>query len=294
MIESYTQETLFPVAELPFYVNIDLAKDKLSWHTHDFLELVLVARGVGVHYFPGNANCGIMQGDFFMVQTGTPHYYENRRELVIYNIMLAPKPESEFLDEVQELPLLKELSSDGRRKCHLPLEIRCKAEKLLNMIIGEMWLRPVGWRVNARGLFLEVMALLGRAFTSYKSEGHEYIDSIQKAVSFMEEHFGEPLTLEEIRRQANMNLNYFCEAFQHEIGTSPWNYLLRLRLDRVKRMLIDSDRPIAEIADTCGFCDQSYMSRLFRKYEAVTPRRYRNANKGMLWQPNPPTPPEEP
>ena len=137
------------------------------------------------------------------------------------------------------------------------------------------------------------MALLGRAFTSYRSLSNGYIDSIQKAVSFMEEHFAEQITLGEIRRQVNMNLCYFCEVFQREIGTSPWNYLLRLRLDRVKGMLTDSDRPIAEIANICGFCDQSYMTRLFKKYEAVTPRQFRNAYKGLWEQPIAPAPPEE-
>ena len=294
MMESFKQKSLFPVAELPFYVNADLAKNNLKWHTHDFLELVMVARGVGIHHFPGDENFGIMQGDFFMVRPGTPHYYESRRDLLIYNIMLVPSSENEFWDEVQELPIIRMLNEDDRRKCHLPLDIRSKAEKLMNTIIGEVRLRHIGWKLNARGLFLEVLALLGRAFTSYKSQSNDYIDSMQKAVSFMEEHFAEKITLGDVRRQVNMNLCYFCEVFQREIGTSPWNYLLRLRLDRVKKMLSDSDRPIAEIADTCGFCDQSYMTRLFKKYESVTPRQFRNVYKGLWQQPIDPAPSEEP
>ena len=82
---SFSRKSLSPVADPPFPVNADPAKNNLKRHTRDFLEPVQTARSVGAHYFPGNVNCGIMRGDFFTAQTG-PHCRESRQDLLICDI----------------------------------------------------------------------------------------------------------------------------------------------------------------------------------------------------------------
>ena len=55
---------------------------------------------------------------------------------------------------------------------------------------------------------------------------------------------------------------------------TPWEYLIRLRLEKAKQLLRNSDFTVSEIAQRTGFCDASYLTRVFRRHEQMTPRRY--------------------
>jgi LacI family transcriptional regulator len=72
--------------------------------------------------------------------------------------------------------------------------------------------------------------------------------------------------------------------FSQILGISPKAEILRVRLDRVCRLLAESDLPLAEVAEKSGFEHPEYMSRLFKKKMGITPGEFRK-NPGVAGLP---------
>lgn len=94
-------------------------------------------------------------------------------------------------------------------------------------------------------------------------------------VDFIHANLAERVTLEELARVAGVSPSHFTRAFRASTGQSPHQYVLRQRLERARKALVTTDTGIAEIADTCGFADQSHLTRTMRRQLGVTPSALR-------------------
>jgi transcriptional regulator GlxA family with amidase domain len=103
-------------------------------------------------------------------------------------------------------------------------------------------------------------------------------DALMRALRFMKEHFYEKLTLADVAGQAGLSADYFGRIFHSELKLSFSEYLTRLRVEEGKRLLQTSQASLGDIAYACGFEDQSYFTRVFRKTVGVTPSRYRSGD----------------
>jgi AraC family transcriptional regulator len=72
-----------------------------------------------------------------------------------------------------------------------------------------------------------------------------------------------------------MSQFHFSYLFKQSIGTSPYQYLLQQRIERAKKLLKESDRPIIDIALECGFNSHSHLTKTFRQLTGITPKVYR-------------------
>lgn len=115
-------------------------------------------------------------------------------------------------------------------------------------------------------------AFTANMFDYIPEKNHEII---KKAIQYISLHFSEPLTLEEVARQVHLNAAYFSTMFKHSTGSSFKEYLNMVRIEESKRLLANSDYTIIDIAIAAGFEDQSYFSKVFKKYTGLTPRQYR-------------------
>jgi transcriptional regulator GlxA family with amidase domain len=98
--------------------------------------------------------------------------------------------------------------------------------------------------------------------------------ALRLALTYIEQHLGDPFTLEDLARAVGVSRFHFARLFRISTGESPMEFLLRSRIERAKQILMTSDRRMSEIAATLGFCDQSHFSRSFRRYAGVTPRQF--------------------
>lgn len=98
--------------------------------------------------------------------------------------------------------------------------------------------------------------------------------ALTRACSFIAENLGERFTLDDLARQAGVSRFHFARLFRVSTGDSPMAYLLKSRIERAKQMLLQDDRPVCEIAAVLGFCDQSHLTRTFRRLTGLTPREF--------------------
>jgi AraC-like DNA-binding protein len=83
------------------------------------------------------------------------------------------------------------------------------------------------------------------------------------------------LGLADIAAECGLSASHFGRAFRKTTGFPPHRWLLFHRIEISKSLLLDTRRTIAEIADTCGFADQSHFSRVFARFTGATPAAWR-------------------
>ena len=98
---------------------------------------------------------------------------------------------------------------------------------------------------------------------------------VQVLLDYIHTHYNDKITIEELARTASISKTEVLRSFKIIVGMSPINYLNSYRLQRAAHMLIDTNKSIQEIAEDCGFNDNSYFSKLFKKKYSITPHDYR-------------------
>ncbi|MDO4616131.1 MAG: AraC family transcriptional regulator [Lachnospiraceae bacterium] len=98
---------------------------------------------------------------------------------------------------------------------------------------------------------------------------------IDRAKQWIEQHYSEPVTVEEAAEIAELSRYHFSRRFQHEVGSTPYAYLLELRLSYAKQQLAETENSVEEIAFDCSFCSASNFIRAFRKNTGMTPHQFR-------------------
>ncbi|GFE81117.1 hypothetical protein GCM10011487_31170 [Steroidobacter agaridevorans] len=105
--------------------------------------------------------------------------------------------------------------------------------------------------------------------------------ALNRACSYIAENLGERFTLDDLARQAGVSRFHFARLFRVSMGESPMAYLLKSRIERAKQMLLQDDRPVCEIAASLGFCDQSHLTRTFRRMTGLTPREFSRLQRNV-------------
>ena len=111
-------------------------------------------------------------------------------------------------------------------------------------------------------------------FLQEDSPGHGG-DIIKPALSYMEEHFREPVSIEALAQCCNISPSYFMSCFKKTAGRGAIEHLTQLRIMNICEELLLTSNPISEIAYHNGFENLSNFNRQFQKYIGVSPRCYR-------------------
>jgi len=123
--------------------------------------------------------------------------------------------------------------------------------------------------------FSEAMKqLLDRVLDDYNEAT---LQSIQKAIIFIDEHFVENISLEQVASHVQLSPNYFSNLFKKTTGTSFIEYLTRLRVEKAKEILVNLNQTVYQVANAVGYHDARYFSRVFKSVCGKTPSKYRNS-----------------
>jgi CheY-like chemotaxis protein len=102
---------------------------------------------------------------------------------------------------------------------------------------------------------------------------------VPRAVAFIQAHYAEPITRDDIARHVAISGNYLTECFRQALGLTPMTYLTRYRLQRARQLLDTTDLPITEIAAETGFAELSHFTHTFKRETGVSPHAYRRGQR---------------
>ena len=93
---------------------------------------------------------------------------------------------------------------------------------------------------------------------------------------YIQEHLAQDLSLTEVASVVPLSAHYFATLFKQSTGETLLQYITRCRIERAKALLAQRTMAIADICQQVGFRDQSYFTKVFRRYSNMTPKVYRS------------------
>ena len=160
------------------------------------------------------------------------------------------------------------------------MEFLCRARILCEKRAEEL-------ELELASIFLKIWRLLCRQMKISGADEREQdhrLPGLYQMMEFIQNNYGEKITLADIAREGKMCKSSCCKVFQEYLHKSPVAYLMEYRIRKSMEML-DSQPAITEVALNCGFSGASYYAETFRRIAGITPgeyrRRCRNLKKEM-------------
>lgn len=100
---------------------------------------------------------------------------------------------------------------------------------------------------------------------------------IKQVLCYVNDHYNEELSLKTLANKYNINTSYLGQIFSKEVGCSFSDYLNRIKNEKAKELLLNTNMKINDIAKIVGYIDTSYFYRKFKKYFGVCPSTLRNS-----------------
>ncbi|SDS51146.1 transcriptional regulator, AraC family [Streptomyces sp. TLI_053] len=98
---------------------------------------------------------------------------------------------------------------------------------------------------------------------------------LARVIDHMNAFLSSRLTLDDLAAVAGLSPSHFARSFRAATGWAPHQYLIRLRLERAREALLNTDLPAALVAQQCGFADQSHLTRTMQTHTGQSPRALR-------------------
>ena len=282
----YTDSTVHMPASFPASLEKSLQFEDVTLHSHDFLEIVLVAKGSAVHSHidrNGNvrSNC-LIQGDIFSVQLGEKHSYQYGCGLILYNVFLRPC----FLErhpELRDLPgweiFFGKRTNFQDTILHFSAAMRTRCVQILDWTLEEFEARETGCEIVVEGEILNFLVTVMRSQKMRRPEIRGEHFRILQSVTLMEENPERHFSLEQLAKLSQMSIPAYTQKFRSAFGLSPMQYLQKTRLFQVQHYLATTNLSIGEIAELTGFCTSNYLIKIFHRELGITPAQYRKARR---------------
>ena len=154
--------------------------------------------------------------------------------------------------------------------------------------IPEVFLHPVISCPNTENIFHEMLSCgkseNGRsAFLSgclwklvglLSEQGKETTDYVDKALHYMNSEYANGITIQKIADSIGINRKYFCSLFSKQMGISPSEYLIQLRLNKAAELMTIHKQTPTIAATSVGYDDIYHFSKIFKKHFGMSPREY--------------------
>jgi AraC-like DNA-binding protein len=269
--------------DFPFMLQWANVEAGFAMHGHSFSELVIVLSGSGTNVTE-TESYPLSRGDVFVLNGESVHGFENSNHLALCNLMYDPVRLMNIQQDLvmcagyQALFVLEPLCREHygfKGKLNLDEAELGKVVSLLHGMDEEQTQRSAGYHSLLSAYFMQLVVLLSRSYTLSAKQPTTAMLRLANAVSYLESHYQEPLTLEELAKQAKLSKNQFVRIFKKAFGTTPIDYLIDLRIQKAKKLLEQSSRTISQVAFEVGFSDSNYFSRQFQYHLGISPSEYR-------------------
>ena len=273
-LDTFTNDRSFP-----FFAQLGGHDEPLYMHTHvDFAELTLITDGSARHVVGGDSY-PISSGEVFVIHQRVVHGYEETDKLRLYNIMFDPRllPDSDISESAGFKALFSPERASRSFSSHLSLDSRDleSVAHLFRRIYREYSEKRVGWKTAVQGDFLKLTVVLSRLYDFDRVKGDHGMEKIAGAAAYIERNYAENISVAKLAEMSNYSVRQFIRLFKKAFGCIPTEYIANLRMQKARELLRGKAASITDIALFCGYGDSNYFSRIFRKYNGMTPSEYR-------------------
>lgn len=252
-----------------------------NWHYHPEFELTLTLNSSGQR-FVGDHVGQYGDADLVLVGPNLPHAWQSRaalepllphRALVLW---FQPQWAYGLTQPYPELDSIVPLLADARRgvafSAATVAAVLPRLLALVEMPPAQRWLGLVDvLLLLAADRQRQLLALQGFASDPLPRDRAR----LDKVLDHLHAHYAEPIRLETLAELAAMSASQLQRAFKRSTRSTVSSYLAQLRIGHACALLLDGNRPIAQIAEATGYRQQSYFTRQFRALKGMTPLAFR-------------------
>lgn len=128
---------------------------------------------------------------------------------------------------------------------------------------------------NIVTLFREIISRVIRNIKAYRLDNSNHI--IKKAIDYIEKNYDKEISLQSLSAYLNLSKHYVCYLFKKETGDNISLYVNKVRIEKAKRLVLETNCKIKEIYDRLGYSDQQYFCKIFKKITGMTVMQYRDS-----------------
>jgi len=130
---------------------------------------------------------------------------------------------------------------------------------------------PLSLTCRLEAVILYLVSDLLEAYAPANGNPAPELERLRRVIQHMDAFYLEDPPLANLAELANMAPNAFHRLFRKLLGMTPFHYMQAKRLDQARRLLVDPNKPIKEVAALCGYADPLYFSRVFSRHFGVGP-----------------------
>ncbi|AQY51812.1 AraC family transcriptional regulator [Listeria weihenstephanensis FSL R9-0317] len=252
-------------------------------HWHKEIELIYVIEGrlnLGVNDVP----IQMAEGEIYVINGGDVHYF-------------LASPNSERIVLQFDLNVFQEFSlteDEGKRLRDLFLHVSPSSAdwnpdvaklvaELMQVIHLESSQRKAGYRYVVKAKLYEMLAVLERdvrrlvrdSTEDATSKSQETLEKLQQIFAYVEDHYQETITLQQVADHVGFSSYYFTKLFKRNMGITFMAFVNDYRLSKAKWILMNEETPVTEVAELAGFSSVKTFHHAFKRAMGVSPLKYR-------------------
>jgi len=268
-----------PTVDLPvgvYYVNPEQLREKVRIHyRHPEVEIAMIHRG-SLQMQIGDQELLLQPGDIAISNPYEVHGYRSLttqvQEITLrFSLDLLALPEEIFFRREFVEPL-----RNGQIRLPRLLTPDHPAHRAVYDALCQLHPQKEGQPGYRQTLMLVVFQICGALMTSCIPEPRKESDNsmVNSCMQFINEHYGEKLTLQRIADHVGLHPNYLCNRFKEVSGQTVFHYMTGIRIEEAWRLLKSSELSPGQICQVCGFNNMAYFNRKFKERYDMTPKQY--------------------
>lgn len=243
-------------------------------HIHKDFELGLVLDGNISILLPGQTLL-LQPGDFWLINPLQSHEIKADNPALLLSLQVSSAFFAPYYPEIDHLEFISCVLSASADMQYRTLYSDMTALALAYFQKDAFFALRCASLVNA--CFFSLLQLLPHHFISHQESQllHENARRTRSISQYIEQHAGEKLLLSDIAARENLSLYYLSHLFKETFGMPFQTYLLKIRCENARRLLLLTDLSLLDICISCGFSDPKYFNKGFRQQYQLSPKEYR-------------------
>lgn len=261
----------------------------MPFHAHDSTEIMYVIDGnckVELQSDPNNlVEMQLKKGEFVILDARTPHRLEVTSACRMLNVEFTLSTEANLFVTLEAASMydeaLKELLHE--ETSHIMLRDPSDVYHVLKRLVLELDSSAADSPMIGV-LFLQLLMYIARLRTeqgkTHAEQGHLYI---KQTISFIHQNYDRDIQVKDIALAVSLHPGYLQRIFKSHMGMTLTEMLTKVRMDKAKMLLQNTDIPIEDISDYVGVGSRQYFHLLFKKSTGMTPASFRRSVNKSAW-----------
>ncbi|MGX7149423.1 AraC family transcriptional regulator [Enterococcus ureasiticus] len=254
-------------------------------HWHKEIEIIYSIRGT-VNIGVGDEIVHVAEGEIYFFASGEPHYFlaSPDSERIVYQFDLSLFDEMN-LKSADDCSLIELFETGEKHSSKWSKSLVLDMKKVLQQLFEEYTNNNQGKNYALFSLLFQLVTTFYRRLPQTQTEVKkgaksstikykENLEHLDKIFTYVENHYEESITLEEIAKYSGFSSYYFTRFFKANTGTTFMSFLTEYRVNQAKFILANEKVPMIEVAEKSGFASVKTFHHVFKEQVGISPLKY--------------------